>query len=55
MQMIKGWRDKKGELHEKVYDIAWSDNRKPDAKTGKLPPVGNTVNVAGSDLGRHDW
>jgi hypothetical protein len=46
VQMVKGWRDSKGELHEKVYDIAWSDNRKPDSKTGKLPPVGNTVNVA---------
>jgi len=46
VQMVKGWRDQKGELHEKVYDIAWSDNRKPDPKTGKLPPVGNTVNVA---------
>jgi hypothetical protein len=46
VQMIKGWRDKNGELHEKVYDIAWSDNRKPDSKTGKLPPVGNTVDVA---------
>ena len=37
--------DSAGELNEKVYDIVWSDNRKPDAKTGKLPPVGNTVNV----------
>jgi hypothetical protein len=46
VQMIKGWRDREGKLHEKVYDIAWSDNRKPDSKTGKLPPVGNTVNVA---------
>jgi hypothetical protein len=46
VQMVKGWRDQKGELHEKVYDIALSDNRKPDPKTGKLPPVGNTVNVA---------
>ena len=47
VQMVKGWRDREGELHEKVYDIAWSeaDVRKPDAK-GKLPPVGNTVNVA---------
>jgi hypothetical protein len=46
VQMIKGWRDRKGGLHEKVYDIAWSDakERKPGAK-GKLPPVGNTVNV----------
>ena len=30
--------------HEKIYDVAWSDDRKIDAK-GKLPPVGNTVNV----------
>lgn len=43
VQMIKGWRDHEGILHEKVYDIAWSDKRKPDSKTGKLPPVGNPV------------
>ena len=46
VQVIKGWLDAKGELHEKVYDAAWSDGRKPDARTGKLPPVGNTVDVA---------
>ncbi len=46
IQVIKGWLDAKGKLHEKVYDVAWSGDRKPDAKTGKLPPVGNTVNVA---------
>ena len=47
VQMIKGWRDRAGNLHEKVYDIAWSDaeTRKLDAK-GKVPPVGNTVNIA---------
>jgi Protein of unknown function (DUF3604) len=45
IQIIKGWMDKKGELHEKVYDVAWSDNRKPDAN-GKLPTVGSTVDVA---------
>jgi hypothetical protein len=46
VQMIKGWRDRQGNLHEKVYDIAWSEaeTRKPNRK-GKLPPVGNTVNV----------
>jgi hypothetical protein len=46
IQVVKGWLDAKGELHEKIYDVAWSDGRKPDARTGKLPPVGNTVDVA---------
>ena len=46
IQVIKGWLDKDGELHEKVYDVAWGGDRKPDAKTGKLPPVGSTVDVA---------
>jgi hypothetical protein len=32
-------------LHEKVYDVAWSGDRKPD-EDGKVPPVGNTVDVA---------
>jgi hypothetical protein len=47
VQMIKGWRDRKGNLHEKIYEVAWSDSktRKLDRK-GKLTPVGNTVNVA---------
>jgi len=45
IQIIKGWMDKKGELHEKVYDVVWSDDRKHDAN-GKLPSVGNTVDVA---------
>jgi hypothetical protein len=44
IQIIKGWMDGQGELHEKVYDVAWSGARKPGAD-GKLPPVGNTVDV----------
>jgi hypothetical protein len=67
IQIIKGWY-KDGYGWEKVYDVAWSDNRIPlgaDGKEikmvrtdgskisyvthkprgGKLPPVGNTVNV----------
>ena len=44
IQIIKGWMDKKGKLHEKVYDVAWSGDRKPDAK-GKIPSVGSTVDV----------
>jgi Protein of unknown function (DUF3604) len=48
IQIIKGWLDAKGEVHEKIYDVAWgdADKRKPDARTGKLPPVGSTVDVA---------
>ena len=44
VQIVKGWLDASGKTHEKVYDVAWSGNRRrgPD---GKLPPVGNTVNV----------
>jgi hypothetical protein len=44
IQIVKGWLDKNGKTHEKVYNVAWSDGRKPDRK-GKLPPVGNTVDV----------
>ncbi len=44
VQIVKGWHEADGSLHEKVYDVAWSGERQPDTK-GKLPPVGNTVNV----------
>ena len=44
IQIIKGWISK-GETHEKVYDVAWSGDRKPDVN-GKLPSVGNTVDVS---------
>ena len=44
-QIVKGWMDAAGALHEKVYDVAWSGDRKLGA-AGKLPPVGNTVDVA---------
>ena len=45
-QIVKGWLDKSGKLQEKVYDVAWSGERKPDVKTGKVPSVGSTVDVA---------
>ena len=45
IQVVKGWMDAKGALQEQVYDVAWSGDRKPGAD-GKLPPVGNTVDVA---------
>ena len=45
IQIIKGWVDASGKAQEKIYDVAWSGKRKP-RKDGKLPPVGDTVNVA---------
>ena len=44
LQIIKGWVDDDGDTQEKVYDVAWSGDRKIGAD-GKLPPVGNTVNA----------
>lgn len=46
IQVVKGWLDAKGEVHEQVYDVAWSGGRKPDPKTGKVPSVGSSVDVA---------
>ena len=45
VQVIKGWHDTNGELFEKIYNVALSDNRKHNWR-GKVKPVGNTVNVA---------
>src|SRR4030095_7738852 len=44
IQVIKGWLNKNGEVHETIYDVVWGGDRKPGAD-GKLPPVGNTVDV----------
>jgi hypothetical protein len=44
-QIVKGWLDAAGKVQEKVYDVAWSGDRKPGAD-GKVPSVGSTVDVA---------
>ncbi len=44
LQVVKGWLDQNGQTHEKVYNVAWSGKRTPD-KNGKLPAVGNTVDL----------
>ncbi|MGA9408849.1 MAG: DUF3604 domain-containing protein [Roseobacter sp.] len=48
-QIIKGWLDADGELHEQVYDVAWSGDRVP-GEDGKLPLVGNTVDVQSANF-----
>jgi len=45
IQIVKGWLDAQGQRHEQVYDVEWSGDRQP-GRDGKLPPVGNTVDVA---------
>jgi len=44
VQVIKGWHDKDGELHEKIYNVALSDGRKENWR-GEVKPVGSTVNI----------
>jgi hypothetical protein len=46
IQIVKGWLDKEGKTHEKVYDVVWGDPVKRSISfRGKLTPVGNTVDV----------
>jgi hypothetical protein len=45
IQIVKVWVDAAGKRQEKVFDAVWSGDRKP-GRDGRLPSVGNTVNVA---------
>ena len=45
MQIIKGWMDSDGKLHEKIYDVAVSDDREIGADGRCATPVGNTVDL----------
>jgi hypothetical protein len=45
VQIVKGWLDADGTSREKVFDVAWSGHRMPDAN-GKLPQVGDTVDLS---------
>ena len=48
IQVVKGWLEVDGETREQVYNIAWSGERKL-RRDGKLPAVGNTVDVANAN------
>jgi hypothetical protein len=49
LQVIKGWVDAQGQSHERVYNIAWSDDRALSAD-GNLPPVENTVDLSTGEV-----
>jgi hypothetical protein len=58
LQMVKGWIDGAGQQQEKVYNIAWSDERIL-SKSGNLPPVGNSVDLNSgrytNDIGQSEF
>jgi len=45
IQIIKGWTEREGKAHERIYDVAVSDNRKIGEDGRCKEPVGNTVDV----------
>ena len=44
IQIIKGWT-KNGQSFEKIFDVAWSGDRKPDKWSGRVPAIQSTVNI----------
>jgi hypothetical protein len=52
VQIIKGWLDAAGRQHQKIFDVVWSGDRKIGAD-GKLPPVGNSVDLKAATYTDH--
>jgi hypothetical protein len=46
VQIVKGWVDANGKAQERVFDVVWSDMENRKAVGGKVPAVGDTVDVA---------
>jgi hypothetical protein len=44
IQIIKGW-SRNGQSFEKIFDVAWSGDRKPDKWTGRVPAIQSTVDM----------
>jgi hypothetical protein len=44
IQIIKGWTQN-GQSFEKIYDVVWSGDRKPDKWTGRLPAIQSAVDL----------
>ena len=45
VQVIKGWVDASGETHERIYDVAVSDDRAIGKDGRARKPVGSTVDI----------
>jgi len=44
IQIVKGWT-KSGQSFEKIFDVVWAGDRKPEKWTGVVPPIGSTVDI----------
>jgi hypothetical protein len=44
IQIIKGWTQN-GQSFEKVFDVVWAGDRKPDKWTGRVPAIKSTVDL----------
>ncbi len=44
IQIVKGWT-KDTKLYERVYDVVWAGDRRPDPRTGKVPAIRSTVDI----------
>ena len=44
IQIIKGWT-KDGQSFERIFDVAWSGDRKPDKWSGRVPAIQSTVDL----------
>jgi hypothetical protein len=45
IQIVKGW-SQNGQSFEKVFNVTWAGARRLDPASGKLPPIGSTVDLA---------
>jgi hypothetical protein len=44
IQIIKGW-SQSGQSFEKIFDVAWAGDRKPDKWSGRVPAIQSTVDI----------
>jgi len=44
IQIIKGWTQN-GQSFEKIFDVSWAGDRKPDPWTGRVPAIKSTVDL----------
>jgi len=44
IQIVKGWTQN-GQSFEKIFDVVWSGDRKPDKWTGRVPAIQSTVDI----------